>query len=132
MIFVSEALEKAALAEFGAPMAGRRFAIERSQGEAPKVVVPRIIDDGPVPMGPTLYLMAGKRSVSTLICRCMPAQAKALTATGSYQLEPAPMTASYSLLARARAPSGRPTAFWPGEERDGPRLGRCLRLPRQF
>ncbi len=132
LIFVSEALENAAAVEFGPPLAGRRFAIEKSQAEAPKVIVPRVIDDAPVPMGPTVYLTAGARSVSTLICRCMPAQAKALSATRSYRLELAPLTSPYSLLARVRERTKPVAAFWPGQQRDDERLERGLRLPRSF
>ena len=80
LIFVSQNLEAAAVAEFGKPLPGRRYAIERSVDEAPNVIVARVIDDGPVAMGPIVYLSAGTRAVSTLICRCMPAQAKRLLA----------------------------------------------------
>ena len=74
LIFVSQSLEAAAAAEFGKPLQGRRYAIERDLGQAPGVVVPRVVDDGPVAMGPIVYLCEGTRNVSTVICRCMPAQ----------------------------------------------------------
>ena len=51
LIFVSQSLEAAALAEFGKPLPGRRYAIERSVEEAPSVVVARVIDDGPMAHG---------------------------------------------------------------------------------
>jgi len=47
-----------------------------------------VIDDGPVAMGPIVYLIAGTHSVSTLICRCMPAQAGKILSTSSYELLP--------------------------------------------
>ena len=56
--------------------------------QAPDVVVARVIDDGPVAAGPIVYLSAGTRAVSTLICRCMPAQARKLLATSTYDLLP--------------------------------------------
>jgi len=88
LIFVSQSLETAALKEFGPPLPGRRFAIESSFENAPNTIVARVIEDGPVPMGPIVHLVAGSRNVSTLICRCMPTQAKNLLATQTYELRP--------------------------------------------
>ena len=132
LIFVSQNLEAAAVAEFGKPLPGRRYAIERSAEEAPNVIVARVIDDGPVAMGPMVYLSASTRAVSTLICRCMPAQAKRLAGTGTYDLLPFQATAAPSLLTRARALARERTAFWPGDEPSGNRLEHCLRLPSAF
>ncbi len=86
LIFVSEGLETTAAKQFGKALPGRRYAIERSLAEAPETVVVRVIDDGPGPMGPIVYLSAGTGSVSTVICRCMPAQAKKLGVTRNYEL----------------------------------------------
>jgi hypothetical protein len=86
IVFVAQSLETAALREFGSPLPGRRFAVERGLEEAPEVVVARVIEDGPVPMGPILYLKAGTQDVSTIICRCMDAQAQQLVGTGYYEL----------------------------------------------
>ena len=116
LFFVSQNLEAAAMAEFGKPLPGRRYAIERSVEAAPDVVVARVIDDGPVAMGPIVYLSAGTRAVSTLICRCMPAQARKLLATSTYDLAAIPgrfdelahhagksdVTGASSVLARRR------------------------------
>lgn len=74
IIYVSRSLEDAASEQFGQPLAGRRYVIERAVGDHPRVVVARVLDDGPVPMGPFVYLHAGTRSVATLLCRCMPSQ----------------------------------------------------------
>lgn len=86
LIYVSEALERAARAEFGLPEAGRTFSIERSPATAPQVVVPRLISDSPVAMGPILYLPAQGRDILALICRCMPAQFQSLPVQTNYQL----------------------------------------------
>ena len=89
VLFVSESLERAALREFGGPLPGRRFSIERAADEAPDVVVARIIDDGPVPMGPYVYLNAPPlRSVTTVLCRCMPSQVSEFVETNYYDLVP--------------------------------------------
>jgi hypothetical protein len=132
LIFVSQSLEAAALAEFGKALPTRRYAIERSVEEAPNVVVARVIDDGPVAMGPFVYLSADTRTVSTLICRCMPAQAKKLLATSAYDLLPFPATAAQPLLTQAKVLVREPTAFWPGDQQRDVRLEHCLRLPSAF
>ena len=86
IMFVAQSLEMRALREFGAPLVGRRFALERSPADAPKVVVARVIEDGPVTMGPIVYLGAGTRDVTTVICRCMEAQVRELSGQREYEL----------------------------------------------
>src|SRR5512143_4089936 len=61
----------------------------------------RALDDSPVVMGPIVYLSAGSRAVSTLICRCMPAQAKKLVSTSTYDLQPFFSVAANPLLTQA-------------------------------
>jgi len=132
LIFVSQSLEAAALAEFGKVLPTRRYAMERSVAEAPNVIVARVIDDGPVAMGPFVYLSAGTRTVSTLICRCMPAQAKKLLATSAYDLLPFQAMTTQPFLAEAKALAREQTAFWPSDVGSDDRLERCLRLPSAF
>jgi len=84
--FVAQSLEAQAVREFGTPLDGRRFAIERSPADAPMVVVARVIEDGPVTMGPIVYLRAGTREVTTVICRCMEAQVRELVGQQEYDL----------------------------------------------
>jgi hypothetical protein len=116
LIFVAKSLETAALESFGQPLGGRRFAIEPSLEAAPNAIVARVIEDGPVPMGPIVHLNAGSENVSTLICRCMPTQSKNLLATQTYQLRP---------LAQSTL---RPGFDRRGEDA-GARIARSLRLP---
>jgi len=78
IIYVSQTLEQATRAEFGSPLAGRKFSAERSLTESPNVVVANAIEDGPMVMGPILYLKNRSRDVDALICRCMPAQFQSL------------------------------------------------------
>ena len=113
-IYFAQSLEAAARAEFGPVLPGRRFAIEASRESAPRVLVPRVIEDAPVGMGPILYLRAGTREVATLICRCMDSQAHQLVGTGDYKLSagqpPAAIAPQAGRLAAAlRYP--RPLAF---------------------
>ncbi len=128
LIFVSHSLEAAALAEHGKALPGRRHGIERSPAEAPKVIVARVIEDGPVAMGPIVYLTAGTRNISTLICRCMPAQAKKLLATSTYELLPLNALTVQSLLTQAKEPA----TFWPSDQSPDNPLERGLRLPSAF
>jgi hypothetical protein len=119
VVFVTQSLEQAAQKHFGAPLPGRRFSIEAAWSNAPTTVVARVIDDGPVPMGPIVYLSGDGRTISTLICRCMPAQASNLMAASFYQLVP-------QSLPRNGPSAG---AIRPGY--DAP-LERRLRLPTDF
>jgi hypothetical protein len=132
LIFISQSLEAAAAAEFGKPLPGRRYAIERSLEEAPEVIVARVIDDGPVAMGPIVYLTAGTHSVSTLLCRCMPAQARKILSTSSYELLPFEAAPPNSFIPGGKARGNGLKAFWPGDDTGGKRLERCLRLPKIF
>jgi hypothetical protein len=87
-LFVAESLEQAAAAHFGPTLPGRRYAIEPSKSEHPGIVVSRVLEDGPVPMGPMVYLAAGTRAISTVLCRCMPAQVKTIQVGAGYELVP--------------------------------------------
>jgi hypothetical protein len=131
LLFVTQRLEAAARAQLGKPLPGRRSALERSWSESPKAVVARVLEDAPAVMGPMLYLKAGTAEVSTLICRCMPAQAKKLVRTSTYALVPLSGPTA-ELLNEAKARSRTPAAFWPGEALEGMRLEKALRLPRAF
>ncbi len=132
IIFVAQSLEAAAAVEFGKPPPGRRYAIERGLGDAPDTVVARIIDDGPVPMGPIVYLRAGTREVGTLTCRCMPDQAKKLIGQSEYELAAFPGEALGMFRSSTRGPGGAPMVFWAQKSPDQSRLERCLRLPGRF
>lgn len=87
-LFVASSLERAAVEAFGEPVQDRCFAIERHAGETPLTVVLRIIEDGPIPMGPYVYLADGTHDVTTLLCRCSPAQIGRFVAEGYYDLVP--------------------------------------------
>ena len=93
VLFIAESLEQAARREFGDPLPGGRFSIERAADETPDVVVARIIDDGPVPMGPYVYLNAPpSRAVTTVLCRCSPSQVEAFLETRYYDFRSKPST----------------------------------------
>ena len=131
VIYIADWLEDAAAREFGAPLRRRRFAIERSIGDRPNVVVARSLAGGPVPMGPFVYLVAGTRAVSTVICRCMPSQVEQFRESAYYDLQSLERLIEFGLgsgsplsdLGRALSGEGRGDPTW---------LERCLRLPREF
>jgi hypothetical protein len=86
ILFVAQSLETAAAAQFGKARPGRRYSVEGDLAAAPDTVVAGLVDDGPVPMGPIVYLFAGSRDASAVICRCMPARARRLLGEGYYEL----------------------------------------------
>jgi hypothetical protein len=89
VLFVSRSIEDAARAEFGLPLPGRRFSIERERQEAPSVVVAGIVEDGPVPMGPYVYLgLETYPTITTILCRCSPSQFNEVAETVEYDLRP--------------------------------------------
>jgi hypothetical protein len=88
VVFVAESLEHQARHRFGGPLPGRKYSVENDVIASPQIVVARVIEDGPVAMGPAVYLQKTTRSVMTLICRCMPPQTTQLGGTQIYQLLP--------------------------------------------
>ncbi len=86
VLYVSEKLEQAARRRHGEPERGH--ALERGVDELSDVVVARVLADGPVPMGPWIYLESGAGDVISLICRCMPSQASGPLERIDYRLVP--------------------------------------------
>ena len=84
LIFVSHRVEESARDQFGPGLAGR-FAVEQPGGESGIAIVARVLDDGPQPMGPMVYL-DGHGQVTTITCRCMPAQVNAIERADYYAL----------------------------------------------
>lgn len=117
LLYVSERLEQQARRRHGDPV--RVHAIERSAEDLPDVVVARTLTDGPVPMGPWVYVESGAGDVITLVCRCMPSQASGPLERTDYQLVP------WSSLSSLPDP-------WPEERADAApqdRLDGWLRWP---
>ena len=88
-VFVSRSLEEAALRCHGAPLPGRRFSIEAAVDQRPPLLVAGVVDDGPTPMGPIVYLEAKTGAITTFLCRCSTAQVRNVSATALYTLQPA-------------------------------------------
>jgi len=62
----------------------------------------------------------------------MAAQVRRLLATTTYDLITSPSVPAEPLLLMAKARTRAQTAFWPGDDPNGHRLERCLRLPKGF
>jgi hypothetical protein len=86
VVYVTQSLEARAMRAFPSPLPGHRYWIEPPPDQSPKTVVARVLDETSVPMGPILYLEAGTADVTTVICRCMDAQAVELVETRTYAL----------------------------------------------
>lgn len=89
VLFVADSLEEAARREFGEPLEGRTYSIERAMSETKRVVVVRLLDDGPVAMGPYVYVgPPSNAQVTTVLCRCMPSQVDEFSESRYYELVP--------------------------------------------
>lgn len=88
ILFVSASLEQAARSQYGDPLPGRSFAVERAVDETPDVLVVRVLDDGPVAMGPYVYLEARNGAISAVLCRCSPSQCDHYEREVKYELVP--------------------------------------------
>jgi hypothetical protein len=119
LLYVSESLEAAARTTHGEPLPGRAFATEPPADAQPSIVVVRTLTDGPIPMGPWVYLDTPATDVTTFICRCMPSQV-----TGAM------VRTDYTLRAWER-PRGLPSPFAPQlpTTPPGDRLDTALRWP---
>jgi hypothetical protein len=131
-IYVSASLEAAAAATFGKPLAGRSYAVEGATNEASRVVVSRVIEDGPTIAGPIVYLTAGSHDVSTLICRCMPSQARELRENAYYTLAELDPSVAHTFDEIGKRTGTAAVSFWSPGVSPGRALERLLRLPKDF
>ena len=131
-IYVAASLEAAAALEFGKPLAGRSYAVEGATNGMPRVVVSRVIEDGPTIAGPIVYLSAGSHDVSTLICRCMRSQARALRGNTYYTLAELDPSAAHIFDEITKRTGTGAVSFWSPGVYPGRALERLLRLPKDF
>ncbi|MEM7232419.1 MAG: hypothetical protein AAF517_09605, partial [Planctomycetota bacterium] len=74
VFYVLSRVEEEARKAFGDPLPGRKFSVEPGAGERPEITVARVLADGPMPMGPWIYLDRTRGNVVTLLCRCEASQ----------------------------------------------------------
>ena len=99
------------------------------------MIVPAVLEDGPVPMGPFVYLLARSSDVATLLCRCSPARFDSVVVSDDYDLEPLETLLEVGLeeIVWARGLlDGRPPDADERVEGAAPWLARCLRLPSEL
>ena len=97
LMFVSQSLERAAKKVYGPPLSGRLYSVEREVNDTPHTVVARILEDGPVPTGPYVYLQVESKAVTTLSCRCTPSQVSHIVESTYYDLMPLEALGSWGL-----------------------------------
>lgn len=117
ILYVSRSLETAAADRFGPPLPDRRHSTEPRLEDAPRSVVARVIEDGPMPMGPYVYAAAGTGRITTLHCRCSEAQMDAVLESTYYELvsfEDVADLASEVFRRVFRFGSGDPLTLGPG------------------
>ena len=85
-IWVADRIEVAATEQFGAPLPGRRYAVEESTAVSPDTRVPETFREGPLPLGPFVYLGRSVPSVVTVLCRCSPARVQETPVSLSYRI----------------------------------------------
>ena len=81
-------LRKLPLGNMGLPCPGRRYSIQASALNAPAIVVGGLVEDGPIPMGPIVYVESTTNAISTIHCRCTAAQVRIVSETRVYALRP--------------------------------------------
>lgn len=88
VFFVAKSLENAAARQFGGPLPGRRYSTEPPCVESADTIVARVVRDGPQPMGPYVYLDHAALAITTMKCRCEPAQVAGFSQSRHYRLVP--------------------------------------------
>ncbi|RME38931.1 MAG: hypothetical protein D6788_06445 [Planctomycetota bacterium] len=87
VVFVSESFEEAAERICGPPRNAEAFSAERTD-HAGGTVVLDVLPDGPVPLGPYVYLRGTDLAVTALRCRCSPQRFDQVVRTFYYDLRP--------------------------------------------
>lgn len=88
ILYVSTTLEETAVDVFGKPLPGRKYSIERNQEDLPDVVVARVVERGPEPSGPFVYIQSCSHDITTLLCRCENTQFRDIEEDILYELLP--------------------------------------------
>ncbi|MCZ6651945.1 MAG: hypothetical protein O7D91_02835 [Planctomycetota bacterium] len=155
VIFASRRLETLAGQQYGPPLAGRLHSLETavasdgvasdgvaSDGVAsdavasePGAIVARVLEDGPLPMGPIVHLLRDG-TIGTLSCRCMPSQVDNYVETLPYELAPIQKLADLGLhdldWITDQQSAALYLAFTMDVAQDLPLLSELLRLPDDF
>ncbi|KHE91760.1 MAG: hypothetical protein K8F52_07910 [Candidatus Scalindua rubra] len=88
ILYVSKTLEETTVDIFGKPLPGRKYSIERNQEDLPDIVVARVVERGPEPSGPFVYIQSCSHDITTLLCRCENTQFRDIEEDVLYELLP--------------------------------------------
>ena len=114
-LYASRGIEEAAAKEQTGVLPGKRYSIEGNS----EIKVAGLVEDGPVPMGPLVYVTAGDSQIVSLSCRCSPSRIDKADVSLHYGLitsdGPIPASAEFA----ARLPTSEQAL-------------RALRIPRDF
>jgi len=131
ILYVSKALEETAVNVFGKPVPGRKYSIERNQEDLPDVVVARVVERGPEPSGPFVYIQSCSHDITTLLCRCENTQFRDIEE--DILLELLPIEELYFVGINDTAWSKEIlNNKYPGSKEEKNWLLRVLRLPPEF
>jgi hypothetical protein len=114
-LYASRGIEEAAAKEQAAVLPGKQYSIEGNS----EIKVAGLVEDGPVAMGPLVYVAAGDRRIVSLSCRCSPSRIDKADDSLGYRL----ITSDGSIPAGAEFASRLPTPE---------QALRALRIPRDF
>ncbi len=135
VIFASRRLETLARQQYGPPLPGRRHSLETALASEPGAIVARVLEDGPLPMGPIVHLLRDG-TVGTLTCRCMSSQVDNFVETLPYDLAPIQEFADLGLhdldWITQQHSEAVYLAFTPDDAQGCPLLSALLRLPDDF
>jgi len=131
ILYVYTTLEEAAVNVFGKPLPGREYSIERNQEDLPDAVVARVVERGPEPSGPFVYIQSCSHDITTLLCRCENTQFLDIGEDILYELLPIEELKNVGInnttwskeILNNRYPQSKEEKNW---------LLRALRLPTEF
>ena len=131
ILYVYTTLEETAVNVFGKPLPGRAYSIERNQEDLPDAVVARVVERGPEPSGPFVYIQSCSHDITTLLCRCENTQFLDIGEDILYELLPIEELKNVGInnttwskeILNNRYPQSKEEKNW---------LLRALRLPTEF
>ena len=85
-LYASKDLERQTCQTYRATLPGRRYCAEPALGVEPDVLTVELVEPGPIPMGPYVYLDAASNEATTVLCRCSPSRVDEFVETSDYDL----------------------------------------------
>ena len=114
-VHVSRGLEQESSQEHGKPLPGRKYSVESGPG----IKVAGLVEDGPLALGPLVFVSLDGKRVVTLSCRCSPSRIDKVDESLNYDLLP--------ITKADGGENGIPDILPPTDQTLG-----ALRIPRKF